>query len=158
MDRPGENARLPLMAYNFKVVVAAMTLGFKEVSGLARQHETLTYRHGQSCFEGEQIVKFYQEQHAPVTLSKGVIPGVVGFLHAWLETRVEVPMTVSLCNARGIPLVNWNLARVLPIKLTAPTFEATSNDVAIETLEVMAAGITIENPAPLSLPSFPSQK
>jgi len=144
MAFPGDGARLPLMAYNFKVVVAAKTMGFKEVSGLSRQHETLTYRDGRSFCEGERIVKYRHDKFAPITLKKGTVTLESMFLYAWLEAKVEVPMTVSLCDPRGLPVVNWRIARVLPVKITPPTFDATTNEVAIDTLELMAAGIMVD--------------
>ena len=66
-------------------------------------------------------------------------------LYAWLEAKIEIPMTVSLCNARGLPVVNWRIARAIPVKLTAPSFEAAGNQLAIETLELLAGGISVEH-------------
>ena len=36
----------------------------------------------------------------------------------------------------------------MPVKLEAPTFDAASGEVAIETLEVMAAPVSVEYPSP----------
>lgn len=144
MAPPNTSARQLLMAHNFRVVVAAKTIGFQEVSGLLRQHETVTYRHGNSFCEGERIVKYHHEKYAPITLKRGIVAQEAVFLYAWLESKFEVPMTVSLCNARGLPVVNWRIARVIPVKLTAPTFNAASSEVAIDTLELMASGITVD--------------
>jgi phage tail-like protein len=144
MATPHDSARQLLMAHNFRVVVAAKTMGFKDVTGLSRQHETVTYRHGQSFCEGERIVKYYHDKHVSITLKKGTVTPDALFLHAWLEAKIEVPMTVSLCNARGLPVINWRMARVMAVKLTPPTFDAASGDISIDTLEVMAAGITVD--------------
>jgi len=144
MPPPNNSARQLLMVHNFRVVVGVMTMAFKDVSGLLRQHETVTYRHGNSFCEGERIVKYHYDKHVPITLKRGVVAQEAAFLYAWLEAKIEVPMTVSLCNARGLPVVNWRIARAIPVKLTAPTFDAASNDVAIDTLELMAAGITVD--------------
>jgi len=48
----------PLAAYNFRVTVGEAAMSFTEVSGLAREFQTLTYRHGLSAWEGESIAKF----------------------------------------------------------------------------------------------------
>jgi phage tail-like protein len=147
MAFPGDIARLPLVAYNFRVSVAAQTIGFKDVSGLSRQHETLTYRDGLSFHGGERIVKFHNDKFVPITLKKGTIPRECSFLYAWVETKVEVPMTVSLCNAYGLAVVSWRLSRVIPVKLTPPAFDVSSNEVSIDTFEVMAAGIVVDTTA-----------
>jgi len=52
-------------------------------------------------------------------------------------------MEVQLCAASGAPVLAWRVARSLPIKITAPNFDARSNEVAVEVIEVKAAGITI---------------
>ena len=51
-------ASYPLTAYNFRVDIGGETLAFTEVSGLVRQLQTKTYRHGLSHVEGEDIVVF----------------------------------------------------------------------------------------------------
>lgn len=148
MARPGEIYRYPLMAYNFKVIVADRTMSFAEVSGLHRQHETLTYRHGLSFWEGERIAKFYYDKHVPVTLQKGTLVNGGALLYAWLEAKDEKVMMISLCDEQGRPIVTWRIARALPVKLTAPSFGASKSEVSIETLEVMAAGITVSAEMP----------
>jgi phage tail-like protein len=144
MALPGGKGRVPLMAYGFRVVVGATTVGFKEVSGLVRAHATLTYRDGLSYVAGEQIVKYYDNKFVPITLKKAVLTREALLLYAWLETHIEVPMSVSLCDERGLAVVSWRIARALPVKLTPATFDAGSGEVSIDTLEVMAAGITLE--------------
>jgi phage tail-like protein len=41
-------------------------------------------------------------------------------------------------------VISWKVVNAFPTKLTAPTFDAKSNDVAIETLELKADLITME--------------
>jgi len=52
-------------------------------------------------------------------------------------------MDISLCDETGTPLVSWKIGIAVPVKLQAPTFDANSNDVAIESLEIMASKISI---------------
>jgi len=51
---------------------------------------------------------------------------------------------IDLCNEKGEPSVRWKVQGALPIKLDAPTFDSNSNDVAIETLELVAHDLKIE--------------
>lgn len=143
MALPDDSSRHPLMAYNFRVTIAAKTIGWKEVSGLARQHETLSYQHGLSFREGERLVKYRLDKHAPITLKKATVTLESMVLYAWLETKIELPMEISLCNARGVALVSWRIERAIPVKLTGATFDAASNEISIDTFEVMAAGISV---------------
>lgn len=137
-----------LMAYNFSVSVAETTMGFAEVSGLLREHKTVTYRHGLSFWEGERIAKVHVDTHIPITLKKGSTVGGGAFLYAWLEAKVEMMMRVSQLDARGRPAVSWRILRALPVKLSAPSFDASAGQVSIESLEIMAAGISVHVEAP----------
>jgi phage tail-like protein len=137
-----QRSSYPLAAYNFRVNVDGVAMRFAKVSGLQREYKTLTYRHGLSFVEGEQIAKYFVDTYVPVTLEQGTMIGAK-FLHDWLERRTPVALEVDLCDAEGMPVLAWRVAKALPVKLSAPTFDAKTNEVAIETLELRAAGITI---------------
>lgn len=134
----------PLPVYNFRVTIDGESVGFAEVSGLQVEHQTVTYRHGFSDWEGEQIARFRNDKFQPVTFKRGTRQGAQ-ILEAWLRDQDPKPVEVSLCDQQGIPVVTWRIRRAVPIKLTAPAFNASGNEVAIESLEVMAAGITVES-------------
>lgn len=132
----------PLAAYNFLVTVDGVAMSFAKVSGLQREHKTVTYRDGLSFVEGERIAKFRVDAWVPVTLEQGTVAGRA-FLASWLERRTPSAMEVSLCDEEGVPVVAWRIAKALPVKLSAPTFDAATNQVSIESLELRAAGISI---------------
>jgi phage tail-like protein len=134
----------PLAAYNFRVTVDGMAMRFAKVSGLQREHRTVTYRDGLSFREGERISKFHVDAFAPVTLEQGTVIGHT-FLCEWLERQEPSAMEVSLCDESGIPVIAWRIAKALPVKLTAPTFDASSNQSSIDVLEIRAAGISMQH-------------
>jgi phage tail-like protein len=142
--RQEQRASYPLAAYNFRVTVGGTAMRFAKVSGLQREHQTVTYRHGLSFLEGEDIAKFHVEAFVPVTLEQGTVAGQ-RLLHDWLEKPEPVPMEVSLCDEKGVPVIAWSIARALPVKLTAPVFDASTSQVSIESLEIRAAGISIKH-------------
>ncbi len=139
-----QKASYPLPAYNFRVAVDGTSMSFTEVSGISLDYEMLTYKHGLSYWEGERITSYYLEKYVPVTLAKGTVKGV-NFLYDWIKEKTKTPriMDVSLCDEEGHPVVSWRIAKTVPVKLVAPSFSANSNDVAIESLGVMAAGISM---------------
>jgi phage tail-like protein len=51
---------------------------------------------------------------------------------------------VRLCDEKGDAVVSWKILNAFPKKLNAPSFTAESNDVAIESMELMADRILIE--------------
>lgn len=139
-----QRASHPLAAYNFKVSIDGVDMRFAKVSGLVREHRTVTYRDGLSFRDGEQIAKFYVETFVPVTLEQGTVPGHA-FLTGWLERPRPSLMEVSLCDEQGHPVVAWRIARAVPVKLTASTFDAATNQLSIDSLEIRAAGISMQH-------------
>ena len=133
----------PLAAFNFRVTVGDLSMGFAEVSGLTRGFDTLTYRHGLSVFEGEDIVRFRVNRFSTLTLKRGVVKGLAQ-LRQWLDAGDRRPLGISLCDEQGSPVVTWRVQRALPVKLETPAFVAASNEVAVETLSLMVSGISVE--------------
>jgi phage tail-like protein len=142
-----QKANYPLPVYNFRVTVAGTSMSFTEISGLAIELDTVSYRHGLSFWEGEAIKSYRFPKFVTVTLKKGTVPGIA-FLHDWIRERAARNMAVSLCDEKGDPVISWNVARALPVKLEAPSFNAASNEVSIDSLEVLAGGISITHHQP----------
>lgn len=136
--------RYPLAAYNFRVTIDDTAMSFTEVSGISLEHETLTYRHGMSFWEGEAIKTYHYDKYVPITLKRGTVKGV-NFLYEWLnqETKETRTIDVSLCDEQGEPVVTWRINKAVPVKLESSTFDADTNDVSIESLELMATGISV---------------
>jgi phage tail-like protein len=136
---------LPLPAYSFHVTVAGQSAGFSEVSGLGIERDTVTYSHGLSHWEGETLITYPSRKHRQISLKRGVVPGD-GLFFDWLmgadaEAR---PVDVSLIDADGAPRIVWRIKEAIPTKLTGPSLTASSNEVAIDTLELMVAGVSVE--------------
>ena len=139
----------PLPAYNFRVEIEGMNpISFAEISGLSIARETITYRDGLSCVQGAK--------HMPgmvsdirFTMKKGVVKAD-SKLYDWINsTRVTTVekknITISLMDEKGeFPVVTWKVKNAFPVKLDAPTFDAKTNEVAIEALELMADDLKIE--------------
>lgn len=137
-----QRARYPLAAYNFRVTIDTQSMSFARVSGLQQEHQTVVYRHGLSFREGEQLIAYPADRHASLTLERGTTRGAQ-YLHEWLASRAERPMDICLCDSDGAPVLVWRIARAVPVKLSVATLDARSNEVAIETLELRAAGISL---------------
>lgn len=139
-----QRASYPLSAYNFRVTIDGDSVGFSEVSGLKREYQTVTYRHGFSFFEGEDIVRYRIDKYIPITMKKGVVKGAT-FLHDWLERKNQSAVDISLCDEQGVPVMSWHIAKAVPVKIDAGPCNAGSNELAIDTLELMAAGISVKD-------------
>ena len=134
----------PLPAYNFRVRVGDTVVSFAEVSGIAAEYDKVMYRNGLSFWEGEAIKTFYYDTYIPVTLRRGVVLGPNPlFLYEWLKKGDSRPVEVSLCDEKGAQVISWQIAKALPVKLQAPTFDAKTNEVSIETMELSVRGVSL---------------
>jgi phage tail-like protein len=139
-----QRAQYPLAAYNFRVTVGEAVMSFTEVSGLAQDYQTLTYKHGLSFWEGESISRFRYDKYVQLTLKKGVIAGLTE-IYEWLDSADKLSLSISLCDEKGDAVVTWQIKKALIVKLEAPLLQASGNEAAIETLTLMASGISVEH-------------
>jgi phage tail-like protein len=135
----------PLPAYNFSVIVAGATMGFRDVAGLAVVNETVTYEHGMSFREGPRMALRPDLGWKPVTLRRGSVASLRA-LSDWMSQRDSRTVQVSLLDSGGIPTLTWVAERAVPVQLDASDFDATTNDVAIETLSLLVSGVRVTRP------------
>jgi phage tail-like protein len=134
----------PLPAYNYRVQVDETVMSFSEVSGIAAEFDKVTYRTGLSFWEGEAITTFNFGSFTTVTLKRGVILGRGALdLSDWLMKRELRTLQVSLCDEKGDPVISWKFAKAVPLRLTAPVFDASTNEPSIETVELAVRGISM---------------
>lgn len=143
----------PLPVYNYKVEIDGTFVAFSEVSGLNVGYETATYKESpiEGGAPGPRTMRMpMQPTAATVSLKKGLVKGVsVPALYAWISaTQInqndKKDIVVRLCDETGAAVISWKVQNAFPTKLEAPSFTAESNDVAIESMELMADGILME--------------
>lgn len=144
----------PLPVYNYKVDVNQDTVAFSEVSGLDIVYDTTTYK--QSPGDGQTGVQVMhmpaQGTPANVTLRKGVVrKSSVPTFYGWISsTRANViekkDVFIRLCDEDGNTVITWKVGNAFPTRLEAPSFQADSNDVAVEAMELMADGVWMTEP------------
>ena len=137
----------PMPVYNFRVEIAGQSISFSNVSGLSLGYEIQTYKESPiSPGKAGPVVMRMPAQQADVKiiLKKGLVKArSLPVLYQWLNTiRVNQidkrDITVHLLSELGDPISTWNVINAFPTKLDAPTFDATSSEVAIESLELTA--------------------
>lgn len=139
------SSALPLPAYSFRATVGGQSAGFSEVSGLAIERDQVTYSHGLSHWEGESLITYASKKHRQISLKRGVVAGDGSFFEWLVGADAEArPMELSLVDADGAPQVTWRIKAAIPIRMTGPTMSASSNEVAIDSLDVMVAGVSVE--------------
>lgn len=135
----------PIPGYRFVVSLGDDKVTFKSVSGLDIKYDTIEYKDG----TGNVFRMPGQLQAVNLTLNKGVFPGP-NALYNWISgislNRVEKKdLLISLTDESGSELlVTWSVANAFPSGLTAPSFDATSNDIAVQEITLVADRVTMQ--------------
>ncbi len=143
----------PLPIYNYRVDIDGVSFSFSEISGLELSFESITYK--ESFTSGDKVgpnIMYMPGQIQPVNISlkKGFVKGKsIPVFYEWINdiqlNRVDKKdIVVHLLDEAGNTVVNWKVIDAFPTKLSAPSFDASSNEVAIESMELMASRVTME--------------
>lgn len=152
----------PLPAFNYQItLIDASSLlgkvmtgisfvaggGFSECSGLDGTLQVEDYNEGG---ENRYVHKFPTRMtYTNIVLKRGV--GLSEDLWNWHFDYVQGKGKrrdglIMLQNEQQIPLKLWVFKRGLPLKWAGPTFNATQNAVAIESLEIVHEGLELFSP------------
>lgn len=131
--------------FNFKLEIDGITrAGFRECSGLDANTDTVDYREGVD--KGNIARKLTGlNKHSNIVLKGGLTDD--HSLWDWRKTVIEGKTqrkngSVVLMDETGTEKLRWNFREAFPAKWSVTAFNATANDVAIETLEIVHEGLT----------------
>jgi len=134
----------PYRSYNFLIEIDGITrAGFQECSGLDSSQDPIEYREGNEKFLTTRklpgLVKY-----SNITLKWGISDDKD--LWTWRQNAATGKAerkngSIVLLDDTGAEKVRWNFSAGWPTKWTAPTFNAISTEVAIETLEIAHEGV-----------------
>lgn len=140
-------ATYPYGKFRYKVEIDGITAGgFSEVTGFDASIDVMEYREGDMVQTPMKIPGL--KKYGNITLKKGLADSIA--LYEWLDLGVtgEVErktITITLLDATETAVASWRVINAWPIKYTGPDFNATSSEVAVETLEVAHEGMTRES-------------
>jgi phage tail-like protein len=135
----------PFGNFNFLVEIDGIVrAAFHEASGLDSTIDVIEHREG-----NDPVMRKYpgQVKYSNLTLKWGIASDTD--LYAWHQqwaigdpAAKRLTGSVVLYDRQGkTELARWNFVNAWPAKWTGPTFNAESNDIAIETLELAHEGI-----------------
>jgi len=138
----------PLPKFHFEVKWDANIMSFQEVSGLSVEAEPIEYRSGDS--PEFSVIKMPGLQKAGnVTMKKGIFKADNKFWDWFnqikMNTIARVPVTISLLDEAGEPTMVWTLANAWPTKIEGTDLKSDGNEVAVESIEIVHEGLTIDN-------------
>ncbi len=138
----------PLVKFHFQVEWSGTKIGFTEVSGLDVETEVVEYREGASP-EYSKIKMPGMQKYSNITLKRGTFKSDNEYFNWWntvkLNTIERRDITISLLNEEHEPVVTWKVKNAWPTKIQSTDLKADGNEVAIESMEIVHEGLTIQN-------------
>lgn len=148
-------ADYPLPKFHFQVEWGGKKIGFTEVSGLDVETEVIEYRHGAS----PEFFKTKQpgmQKFSNITLKRGTFKSDNEYFDWWKETKFfqeggstgskyRRDITISMLDEEHSPVIVWKVKNAWPTKVQSTDLKADGNEIAIETLELVHEGVTIQN-------------
>jgi phage tail-like protein len=137
----------PFRGYNFKLEIDGISRnGFRECSGLDASTDSVDYREGNE--KGNIVRKLSGlNKHSNITLKWGITDDDA--LWKWRKQVIEGKLkdarkngSIVLMDEAGEEKLRWNFVQGWPTKWTGPSFNATSSETAVETLEIVHEGVT----------------
>ena len=134
----------PYGKFRFRVEIDGLEAGgFSEVTGFDASIDVMEYREGDMAQTPYKIPGL--KKYGNITLKKGLTDSLV--MYEWLITGVDGPVdrktiTITSLDEAGQDVASWQVINAWPVKYTAPDFNATSSEVAIETIEIAHEGMT----------------
>ena len=128
----------PYRGYNFLVEIDGITqAGFQEVSGLDASSDPIEYREGNDPNHVRKLPGL--NKYSAITLRRGITDS--DELWKWYQTvQVGKPErkngSIVLLDDAGQEKIRWNFVNAWPTKWTGPSFNSTSNAVAVEALDI----------------------
>lgn len=138
----------PLVKFHFQVEWGGTKIGFTEVSGLDVETEVVEYRDGANP-EYSKVKMPGMQKFSNITLKRGTFASDNEYFDWWntvkLNTITRRDITISLLNEEHEPVVTWKIKNAWPTKIQSTDLKADGNEVAIESMEIVHEGLTIQN-------------
>ena len=137
----------PYRTFNFRVEFDGLTAtSFSECSGLTAEGDSVDYREGtEKTLTVRKLVGL--RKYTSITLKRGYTQDTA--LWDWYKDIVNGKTTrrngaIILVDEEGNDAMRWLVVNAWPNKIEGPSFNASGNEVAMETLELIHEGVTLE--------------
>jgi phage tail-like protein len=133
-------ARDVYKGFNFIVEIDGITqAGFQECGGLDSTAQMIEYREGADGRHTRKLAGL--NSFTAISLKRGITDS--DELYQWHRKALDGATpdrrsgSIVLLDEAGQEKIRWNFVNAWPSKWTGPAFNATSNAVAVESLEIM---------------------
>jgi phage tail-like protein len=137
----------PFRTFNFRLEIDGLTVGsFRECSGLSADGNSVEYREGTDIPRSVRKLIGLQT-YSNITLKRGYTDNAE--LWNWYRNIVNGVSdrrhgSVILMDEQRKDVMRWSIENMLIKKIEAPSFNATANEVAVESVELVHEGLSLE--------------
>ncbi len=137
----------PYRGFNFVIEIDGVPRGaFSEVGGLTAEGDSADYREGTDVQPNVRKLVGLRK-YTSITLKRGYTADKA--LWQWYTNIFNgVPdrrnVTIVLLNERREPVLRWNAENAWINKIEGPALKASGNEVAMESVELIHEGLTLE--------------
>lgn len=134
----------PFMSYNFLIEIDMLiTGGFTEVQGLDSQIELEEYQEGGTYGYTHKFPKRVNSSNLILTKGLTVFPTLWNWYEDAMKGKIKRKNgTVMLLDHQRLPIMWWNFTNAFPVKWSGPQFNSSSDEVAVESIELVHQGIS----------------
>ena len=139
--------RDPYRTFNFQLEIDGVPLGaFSEASGLTAEGDAVDYREGTDIQQNVRKLTGLRK-YSNITLKRGYTPDKS--LWRWYGNIVNGQpdrrnVTIVLMNEARAPVMRWHAESAWVNKIEGPSFKAAGNEIAMESVELVHEGLTLE--------------
>ncbi|MGZ4164276.1 MAG: phage tail protein [Tumebacillaceae bacterium] len=134
----------PYRNFRYRVEVEGIQqAGFSEVSGFDASLDIVEYREGNQVITPRKLPGL--AKYGNITLKWGVTDSMD--MYNWIADCIQgkvtrKTVTIIAIDEAGSDVATWQVIEAWPTKYTAPNFNATANEVAVDSLELAHEGLT----------------
>lgn len=135
----------PYTSFNFIVDIQGMRAGFSEITGLTTETDIIEYREGNYDLTMHKLPG--KPKYTQIVLKRGFTDSTD--LWEWRKKVIQgqtqrLSGTITLRGESGQAALVWKFYEGWPSKWEGPAFNAKTNDIAIESLEIAHEGVELE--------------
>jgi phage tail-like protein len=138
--------RDPYRSFNFEVLVDGVRSAFSECSGLTAEGDAVDYREGTDLQPNVRKLVGLRK-YTNIMLKRGYTQD--NSLWQWYANIANGVadrrnVTITLLNEERQAVIRWHAENAWINKIEGPSFKASANEVAIESVELIHEGLTME--------------
>ncbi|MCW7549165.1 phage tail protein [Photorhabdus sp. APURE] len=127
-----------IASFLFNNIPSPLDIAFQRISGLSRELQTTQHSQGGENARNTWLAE--KIQHGSLVLERGVMtvtPLTLVFDRVLRgEKAVYADVVIMLLNEHSLPVASWTLSNALPVRWSTGDFDANSNTVLVNSLEL----------------------